>query len=328
MPLATSPSCVLCYVSDENFAIPSLISAINARQWVSPALADIYLLTLGLSDVQFEQLTRLSAPHQVRIVAMGAEQLLDVDVGNVSKTHVPLSTLGRLFLHQFIPDKYETLLYIDGDTWIAGDITPLATFRPPERSICAAEDPSFFYRHDVGATGKRVRTYFAGLGLDGDQGYFNAGVLVTRLATWREIAGAAFEFFCSNVARCSFHDQSALNAVAQTRRLKLSSKWNFMTDFRFWNVERRIEPRIFHFTGFPKPWMGPFYPWSDMSVKYAGALGTLDAASFSVRSLDERLLAEVEAANRKISLRLATVFRHRRFARSREMTHVEARAVI
>lgn len=327
--LEHSPRCVVCYVSDEHFAVPSLISAINARRWVSPALADVYLLMMGLSELQFEQLTTLSQPHQVRVVAMGSEQLLGVDVGNVSKTHVPLSTLGRLFLHQFIPDTYDTLLYIDGDTWIAGDISPLVTFCPPDGRICAAEDPSFFYRHDLGATGNKVRAYFSGLGLDGDRGYFNAGVLISTLATWRDIAGDAFNFFCANVERCSFHDQSALNAVAQTRRVKLSNKWNFMTDFKFWNVEHRLEPRIFHFTGFPKPWMGAFYPWTDMSVRYASAFDALRATSFSIRSLDDRLIAEVEAANKRISIRLATLFRHRRFARSREMMrHIEARAVI
>jgi lipopolysaccharide biosynthesis glycosyltransferase len=329
MAPASSPGCVICYVSDANFAIPSLISAANARRWVSSQMADIYLLTMGLSDVQFAQLSALSERHQVRVVAMGSDRLLGFDVANVSKTHVPLSTLGRLFLHEFIPDTYDTLLYIDGDTWIMGDITPLVTFQPPERKICAAEDPSFFYRHDIGTTGRRVRAYFSGLGLDGDQGYFNAGVLVSSLATWREIAGDAFAFFCANVERCLFHDQSALNAVAQSRRVKLSSKWDFMTDFRFWNVESAIEPRIFHFTGFPKPWMGEFFPWSDMSTKYACAFDALQATSFAANPLDKRVLAQVEIANRRISRRLATVFRHRRFARAREMMmDVEARAVI
>jgi lipopolysaccharide biosynthesis glycosyltransferase len=284
---------------------------------------------MGLNDIQFEQLTELAEPRHVQVVRMGSERLRGFDVANVSKTHVPLSTLGRLFLHEFIPDRYETLLYIDGDTWIVGDIMPLVTFRPPERSICAAEDPSFFYRNDMGATGRRVRSYFAGLGLDGDNGYFNAGVLVSSLRTWREIASDAFKFFCENVEQCLFHDQSALNAVAQKRRLKLSTKWDFMTDFKFWDVESLIEPRIFHFTGFPKPWMGEFFPWSDMSKKYACAFEALHATSFSANQIDERALAQVETANKRISRRLSTVFRHRRFARRREMMlNVEARAVI
>src|SRR5258708_25515283 len=123
---------------------------------------------------------------------MGSEQLRGFDVANVSKTHVPLSTLGRLFLHEFIPDRYETLVYIDGDTWIAGDITPLVTFRPPEQKICAAEDPSFFYRHDMGATGRRLRPYFCSFGPDWYPGFFNPGVLGINLAHRPTTSGSPF----------------------------------------------------------------------------------------------------------------------------------------
>jgi lipopolysaccharide biosynthesis glycosyltransferase len=319
MHRSKGPYTVICYVTDANFAIPSLISATTARKWVSSDIADIYILTIGLSDLQVTELTALAEPQEIRIGVMHPERLEGFDSRNVNRTHVPLSTLGRLFLHEFIPDKYDTLLYMDGDTWISGDITPLVTLRPPKLSICAAEDPSYFYRRDAGATGRRVRAYFSGLGLDGDRGYFNAGVLLSSLSTWRDVAGDAFRFFCQNVDRCLFHDQSALNAVAQGRRLKLSNKWDFMTDFRYWNVEASIEPKIYHFTGFLKPWMGDFFPWSDMSAKYVAALKALGPTSFAFKAPDMLLLTQVEAANKRISRRLATIFRYRRFARACEL---------
>jgi lipopolysaccharide biosynthesis glycosyltransferase len=329
MHRSKGPRTVICYVTDANFAIPSLISAITARKWVSSGMADIYILTIGLSDLQVAELSELAKPQEINIGVMHPERLQGFETRNVNKTHVPLSTLGRLFLHEFIPDKYDTLLYMDGDTWISGDITPLVTLRPPKRTICAAEDPSYFYRRDLGANGRRVRAYFSGLGLDGNRGYFNAGVLLSSLSTWREVAGDAFRFFCENVDRCLFHDQSALNAVAQGRRLKLSNKWDFMTDFRYWNVEASIEPKIYHFTGFPKPWMGDIFPWSDMSAKYVAAYAALGPTSFTFKALDRLLLTQIEATNKRISRRLATILRYRRSARACEMLkRTESQAMV
>jgi lipopolysaccharide biosynthesis glycosyltransferase len=324
-----TPSRVICYVTDAEFAIPSLISAMTARRWISETNADIYLITMGLSDGQVECLMALAEPQHIQIRVMNCDPLTGFDRCRVNKTHVPVTTLGRLFLHEVIPLKYDTMLYMDGDTLVRDDITPLVSFRPPARFICAAEDPSYFYRHDLGKTGRRVREYFSGIGLDGSRGYFNAGVVLSRMDTWISIAREAFEFFCANVERCRFHDQSALNAVAQTRRLRLSSRWDFMTDFKYWNVEAVIEPRILHFTGFAKPWMGAFFPWSELSEYYMRLWSSLGATSFVRKQLEPSFAAQVERENREKCLRLSTVFRHRLIWRRWEMLRtLEPRSVI
>jgi lipopolysaccharide biosynthesis glycosyltransferase len=324
-----TPSRVICYVTDADFAIPSLISAMSARKWISETSADIYLIAMGLSDGQVECLMALAQPQHIQIRVMNSDLLTGFDRDRVNKTHAPVTTLGRLFLHEVIPQRYDTLLYMDGDTLVRDDITPLVSFRPPERFICAAEDAFYFYRHDLGKTGRRVRAYFSDIGLDESRGYFNAGVILSRMDTWIEIAREAFEFFCANVERCRFHDQSALNAVAQTRRLRLSSKWDFMTDFKYWNVEAVVTPRIVHFTGFSKPWMGACFPWSELSEYYINLWSSLGATCFVRRQLEPSFTAQVERENREHCRRLSTVFRHRRTWRRWEMLRtLEPRSVI
>jgi hypothetical protein len=47
--------------------------------------------------------------------------------------------------------------------------------------------------------------------------------------TWRSIMADAHNSFAVNTAACKNHDQSALNAVAHDRRVRLSLQWNFQT---------------------------------------------------------------------------------------------------
>ena len=51
----------------------------------------------------------------------------------------------------------------------------------------------------------------------------------------------------------------------QSRTIAASAlQWNFQTSFRYLGIENRVNPNIYHFTRFPKPWMGECEPWADI----------------------------------------------------------------
>src|SRR6202041_3509581 len=101
-------------------------------------------------------------------------------------------------------------------------------------------------------------------------------------------------FFKNNMGICKFCDQSALNAVMGDRRLRLSLKWNFQSPARFMGVEDNIDPAIYHFTQYAKPWMGECKPWQNVHAEYREALKPFDGLALPIKKLDR---AEVNAHN-------------------------------
>ena len=136
--LTLQPDCAICYVSDFNFILPTLISAIEFRRWASPSLADIYILSIGIDFALFERIAEYLASFSIRILRLDPRKIAGFDPSLYSKTHVPSSTLGRFFATSVIPSGYKRFIYIDGDTWVAADPTPLVLYQPPIGMIAAA----------------------------------------------------------------------------------------------------------------------------------------------------------------------------------------------
>jgi lipopolysaccharide biosynthesis glycosyltransferase len=170
---------------------------------------------------------------------------------NTKHNYVTISALGRLFIPNVLPKGHKRILYLDGDTFIAADPSPLIDYSAPEGRFAAVEDIIYFRRNDFTKLGKFTREYLRGIGVNGNNGYFNSGMFIVGIDTCRSLAQEALLFFENNTKACLYHDQSALNAVVGNRRIRLSLAWNFQTPYRYWNIEKEIVPRIYHFTQFP-----------------------------------------------------------------------------
>lgn len=75
-----------------------------------------------------------------------------------------------------------------------------------------------------------------------------------------------------SLAACRYHDQSALNAVVSMRRVRLSPAWNFQTPYLNWNLRDVAVPKLLHFVGGAKPWMGLLKSWSGIYEDYTQVL--------------------------------------------------------
>jgi lipopolysaccharide biosynthesis glycosyltransferase len=106
------------------------------------------------------------------------------------------------------------------------------------------------------------------LGLDPDQKYFNAGLLVINLKKWREERlGRKVMVFCQeNRDYIQDADQDGLNAMIKGRWGQLDPRWNQMPrihTYTSWQdspydqasyIALRDDPYIVHYTNAPKPW--------------------------------------------------------------------------
>lgn len=166
--------------------------------------------------------------------------------------HGNSTVYGRLGLPGLLPDA-ERSLYLDSDLVIHRDI----------REVFEHFDGEHVLLVDGAGTRQYAleRDLFAKAGLDLGGPVFNSGVMGIDLALWRT-TGVAEK--CAEVAQrygkeLLSADQALLNIALADAFKALGDTYN--TQLFPWAAPvGRLEPRIYHFVGSPKPW-DPFGRW-------------------------------------------------------------------
>ena len=164
----------------------------------------------------------------------------------------------------------ERVIYLDTDTVVLNPLTELWRSNLGEDVLGAVRDAVSPW-----AAGQFM-THWRDLDLSPETPYFNAGVLVIPLDSWRTHRLAAK---LVNILRAKYlvhGDQDALNAGVQGRWLELPRRWNVQTmDWSGqtvgWALMRKeieealADPAIIHYTSPGKPWwQGCTHPRSDL----------------------------------------------------------------
>jgi lipopolysaccharide biosynthesis glycosyltransferase len=249
--VAASKACI-CYISDHGYLFPSLMSAIQVRKQFSAGNADIIMYYVGKPSEKSEVFRSIYEEHGIQFVTVSHD--------TIDNKHI---MFARLFLDRFVDPKYESIVYVDGDTQIVGDLDPLLKVQLPAGKFLAARDPMALAIDWNNRESSRQRTYFKSIGLPLDQArqYFNSGVLRLDRKSWISISADALRAADLRKETFKFPDQDALNLVAGSDCLTMSFKWNFPVFFLNIGVAETIRPRVYHFMSNPRPWQGPFEPW-------------------------------------------------------------------
>jgi lipopolysaccharide biosynthesis glycosyltransferase len=306
----------VCYVTDEGFLLPTLISALAVSSQLCGRSADVFIVLAGVRvDAKLHALAERVG---ISFIPLDPSRAATAASAYWSKTHVPPTALGRFYLGELIPQRYARILYLDGDTLPCADIGALVSYSPPAGCVAAAEDISYFRSTDEDAFAQGLREYFRSNGIDVTRdGYFNSGVLAAERHTWSTLSEESLRYFVDHPRRCRFHDQSAMNAIVAGRRIRLSPRWNYLTYYRLVGLHREISPCLFHFAGGEKPWRGWLYPWLDMSRRYQRAVIDLDlhALPRNKFSPSEQLRVSATALGRHLALHTNYRTRLRRYRR-------------
>ena len=144
------------------------------------------------------------------------------------------------------------IIYLDTDTIVTGDITPLMTLPLEGQIVGAVQD----WLPEI----KDAVINWRQLGVDGEIPYFNSGVLVIDLKKWRNekiseqtlrICSENKEYLVVDNKWCQ-HEQYGLNVAINGKWFQLSSIWNHFTELPG-NID---EIKILHFVGQGKPGSG------------------------------------------------------------------------
>jgi lipopolysaccharide biosynthesis glycosyltransferase len=168
------------------------------------------------------------------------------------------ATWYRIFLPELLPDV-DRLLYLDADLLVLESVAPLWELDLRDHYLAAVTnvlEPIYADRP-------------ARLGIEGENRYFNAGVLLMNLDLMRRerCTQALEEYAREHAAELMWRDQDALNVVLGGRRLPLHPRWNCMNAIVLFPqasevfepdelAEARAQPAIRHFEGPAenKPW--------------------------------------------------------------------------
>lgn len=241
----TANSIVFC--ADHNY-LPYLGVAAHTLLESNPGLKPVlYIVTDRHPDPgNLERLELLSRRHgvTVNIYAMTAQDREELS-GLSASGHFTVATYFRLLIPRALPQSVHTVLYLDADMLVSGDLSGLLGTDVSAVALAACVDP----------VGRQV---------SGNAHYFNTGTMLINLDYWRErdVTGHALAYARQHKPR--FCDQDALNAVipAADRRL-LSLEYNYMIYDRLKGQYRHDldavlgavrQPKILHYTGANKPW--------------------------------------------------------------------------
>jgi lipopolysaccharide biosynthesis glycosyltransferase len=185
---------------------------------------------------------------------------------NFPEVH-PASTYPSIsYARLLIPSvfaNYETVLYLDADTWILQDLSPLLLNQLPDgNTIGAALDPSIAIQVEQRAPTPpqtemgTADVYLGGkLGLESSDDYFNAGVLVFHP---NKMNPASFDdFWVDRVKSYPYWmaDQDVLNSYARGRFARLDGSWNYLMGHNWPKSPAKKDIKILHFTGLARPWL-------------------------------------------------------------------------
>ena len=176
----------------------------------------VYLLGEHISDKNKMILQELAVRYGRKVLVIDVPEF-DIPEKLVS-ARWPLSAFTRLFSGQLLPDDVERILYLDCDTIIRGDLGPLY----------AADRNSYIFYGVKDCIG---RLYKENIGLDENDAYINAGVLLINLYMLRKIdmQTAVDQYMKKYVEFINYADQDILNGIFKGKIGILSPCYDVMT---------------------------------------------------------------------------------------------------
>ncbi len=286
--LAHAPICVLlcvdsAYLPQAGITLASILRSNPTTRF------EVYIAGPNLDPKQFEAIfTPVIANRsdvQLHRCDLDEAQLPDLPV----TAHISRSTYTRILLDRFIAPRHARVLYLDADTIVCADLTPLWT-TPLDGAVLAAVRDHF-------------RMDLAAIGFGPDEPYFNAGMLLIDMERWRALdcERRVLDFLAREIERLTWMDQDGLNIVLRGHVRFVGLEWNFQprcadVPAEFLGLSPvdyarlRANPSLIHYTTSYKPWNASFrVHYSDAFFSAAQSAGT-DFARARPRTFKDYLM--------------------------------------
>lgn len=253
------------YASNDGYAphlAASMVSLLENNRKI-PKLK-IWLLSAGMCDAYKERLGKIARRYGQMFEAVELGDLRARFPYEVDTRGFDISAMARLFAPQVLPEEVTRALYLDCDTIVCGDISPLFALDLGENVVGMVMEPTVYGQMK------------ASIGLKKDDPYYNSGVLLMDLDAWRReaILDKLLDYYGARGANLFACDQDTLNGALFGQILPLSPRYNFFTNYRYFRYatleslcaayravgkaefERAKHfPVVIHYLGDERPWI-------------------------------------------------------------------------
>lgn len=205
------------YPFDNNYAPYAGISLTSLLENnISANGIHVFILGFSLTRETEDKFRRTVKKYDRDITFIEAKPVEDFIQGlNMPSYRGACIAAARLFVSRFIPDSIKRLLYLDSDTVVVGDITPLIDSNLKGNAVGMVCD-------SVGRDYKKVH----GFGVDDE--YYNGGMILYDLPKWKELkcSKRIEEHILSVRNQYEALDQDLINIVLKGQITKLDLKYN------------------------------------------------------------------------------------------------------
>ncbi|WP_312241687.1 glycosyltransferase [Pantoea sp.] len=218
----------------------------------------VHIFSDALAEEDIHKLRLLAQDYRVaiRLHLFSDEWLQNLpEVGRY-----PKSIHYRFLIPDTVAQYSDKVFYIDADTLVVGDYSPLFTLDIGDYTLCACND-----------TPRARQNQCPKLGLTSGN-YFNSGFMLINIPRWlaQHATKRITDVLIERGDEFGFPDQDALNIVLEWDVMILPEKYNHIYDIianKVWHRFRVPDDTVMiHFTGQCKPW----HAWggSDLSLLY------------------------------------------------------------
>jgi lipopolysaccharide biosynthesis glycosyltransferase len=302
-------------ICDKNYLTPTFSTALSADRHTA-ADVPVIIFVVNSEPGWTKQFDKAVAGTKIRIVAADLPMLEEAAWFHRDR-YLPPIALARFWIDGLLEPEIDRFLYVDGDTMVDGELDSLLSTAPPPGKIMAAPDVIRMFMDEQSRGKKHDLAYLNGLQCDADS-YFNSGVIYTSREAWNSIVPKALDFLMEHPELCRSSDQSALNHAARGRVAMLPLTYNYQSEHMMVLDPRKngFAPVIWHFTGGPKPWDAPGWPWDEYFNRFyrMAVLLLMDCDVQSPKPPEAQMLAGI-SHRRRTKTRLNWVYPWRKITR-------------
>lgn len=223
----------------------------------------VYILSVGLGAESRDKLNAIAKIYGREIVYIELNDLNERFAGEVDTGRFDISTLGRLFIGELLPETVKRIIYLDCDTVVVRGIGAMWRTDLGGNVVGAVQEPTIY------------REVKEDIGLSETDPYFNAGVLLIDLEEWRrsDAGKQMLKLYEERNGKLFANDQDLINCILKGKIKNLMPSFNFFPNYRYFHYKNLVRmagsyravsreelrkakrhPAIIHYMGDERPW--------------------------------------------------------------------------